>query len=156
MDIDLSAQVSTFERSKPKFAWDIDRVPKGKVTRATIVQGPSVGIIQAAKHRDLTWDWVSWLTGKEIQAYEATVAHMAMARKSADVAFLKLPPPPQHRAEIIDSVPFARQLEYVQNFIQIDDVTNKHLDDVLVSNSKTAQAAMQAACQQITPLLGKG
>lgn len=97
MDIDITGTVSRIARAKPKFAWDLAEVPKGKAGRFTIVQGPSMVAFQGSKSRDLGWKWIEVYTGKSVQLFGATVAQVVSARKSADEAYLKLPPPPEHR-----------------------------------------------------------
>ncbi|HLH72377.1 MAG TPA: extracellular solute-binding protein [Chloroflexota bacterium] len=153
MDITLSSGVSTIERAKPKFDWDVAHVPKGKIKRATIVQGPSIVVLKDSKHLDSAWKWVEFFTGPEMANYETITAHMTMARQSTSKSYLALPPPPQHRNLLLDSIAFARQLLYLNNWAQINDAITKNLDDVLVANNKSAKDATHAACQQVKSLL---
>lgn len=153
MDIDITGTVSRIARAKPKFAWDLAEVPKGKAGRFTIVQGPSMVAFQGSKSRDLGWKWIEVYTGKSVQLFGATVAQVVSARKSADEAYLKLPPPPEHRGPQVDSISFARQHFYHAKWAQINDIINKHLDDVLTTQTKTAQPAMEDACRELAPLL---
>ena len=153
MDIDIAGTVSRIIQKKPKFDWDIAHVPSGKAGRFTIVQGPSMLVFDSAKNKDLGWKWIELYTSKDVQLFGTTVAQVVSARKSADEAYIKLPPPPAHRGPQVDSVSFARQHYYTAKYAQINNTLNKNLDDVWTTNTKPAQEAMTAACKQIDPLL---
>lgn len=155
INIDITGSVSQIERQKPPFNWDLFIVPRGKVTRATIVQGPSLAVFNASRHHDLAWDWVELYTGPEIQMFAATQARVVSARQSAARAYVALPAPPEHRAPLVDSVAFARQRLFLANWAQVNDTISKNLDDVLTSNKITPRQATAAACQQLQSLLGK-
>lgn len=153
MNIDIAGTVSRIIQAKPKFGWDIAHVPSGKAGRFTVVQGPSMLAFDSAKNKDLGWKWIELYTSKDVQLFGTTVAQVVSARKSADEAYVKLPPPPGNRGPQVDSVSFARQHYYAAKYAQIDNTLNKNLDDVWTTNTKPAQEAMTAACKQINPLL---
>ncbi len=153
MNIDIAGTVSRIIQAKPKFGWDLAHVPSGKAGRFTIVQGPSMLVFQSAKNKDLGWKWIEIYTNKDVQLFGTTVAQIVSARKSADEAYVKLPPPPDHRGPQVDSVSFARQHYYTAKYAEIDNALNKNLDDVWTTNSKPAKDAMAAACKAITPIL---
>lgn len=153
MDIDITGTVSQFERQKLNFDWDLAHLPQGPKGRFTMAQGPSLAVFAASRQRELAWQWTALYTGKDIQQYAAKVGRVVSARQSAASAYESLPPPPIHRAPLIDSAAFSRQQLFLTNWAQFNDVLTKNLDDALTLGVKTAQAAAQAACQQIDPLL---
>ncbi len=143
--------LSTSQRAKPSFQWDIAVVPKGKITRVSTVKGPSLILSQDSKEKDTAWSWLGHYTGPEMQRYVAVEGKVVSARTSALKAYVGVDEGITKQV-VLDTAQIAKAMPYVARFDEMDKEISTGLDTVY-TGQRPARDAMAEVVRKVNAIL---
>ena len=143
--------LSTTQRNKLNFSWDIATLPRGKAARVSTVKGPSIALAAEGRERDTAWAWLAHYLGVEMQRYNAVEGKIVSARKSALKAFVELDEGYNKQA-LLDVAAIARPMPYIARYDEMDQLISAGRQAVY-RGEQTAKVAMAEVARQVNEIL---
>ncbi len=137
------------------FPWDIVLLPKGKTGRPNFAGTLFYGLSAGTKLPDASWTFLKFLCGQEGQGRFVKTQIGAPVLKGLDKTYLELPPPPNNRKAVTDSIQYLKALPKTLKMMEIyDPVYTKQMADAFAGKVSPGEAARQID-SQVAAILAK-
>jgi multiple sugar transport system substrate-binding protein len=102
-----------------QFPWDITLIPRGKTGRQNYAGTLYYGVCSATRAPDASWSLLKFLCGPYGHGLFVKSQIGAPILKGMEKDYLALPPPPENRKAVIDTIPTLRALPKVRGMNDI-------------------------------------
>ncbi|MCL4545616.1 MAG: sugar ABC transporter substrate-binding protein [Chloroflexi bacterium] len=126
-----------------KFDWDVGPLPSGPAGRVNFAGGAGFALAATSRAHDQGWLFLTYIASKQGQEqYVSRQLEIPVLKSLAAGSWLKLPPPPAHRAPILTALHEARPIPKSPQMLQLAaQAINPELD-LLWSGKVDAKTAM--------------
>lgn len=138
------------------FSWDVGMHPEGNAGRVMRYAGMAFALSEQSKVRDEAWKFVKYLSNPETGGKELAKLGLEIPpRKSlANSEIFNSPETPWDEGVFIKSLDYARPLQSIPNFNEINEKFGFHFDSV-IHGDKDLKTAMELATKEIDALLAE-
>ena len=150
--------ISEFNDVITEFDWDATTLPFGPTgEKATFLFANAYSVLSSSTQQEAAFEFMKFVTGAEgDQIRQDAGFEIAPIKSVAESSFLKAMEgkKPANSAVFLDSAAFAKSVPTHARWSEIADIISGELDSALLGDI-TVPEAMQAACDQINPILAE-
>jgi multiple sugar transport system substrate-binding protein len=150
--------ISEFNDVITDFDWDATTLPYGPTgEKATFLFGNAYSVLAGSEQQEAAFEFMKFVTGAEgDQIRQDAGFEIAPIKSVAEASFLASMEgkKPVNAAVFLESAAFAKSVPTHARWSEIADIISSQLDSALLGDI-TVPEAMQAACDEINPILAE-